>query len=124
MRMVLIPFPDVPPVAGVPDLNRLPLAAGVLTGVTPALEGLDYFGFLPGDIPQWILADDQGNALVTPDSVVDLGYPPCVCCFRRIHRNGSHMVFRGCDAARCDGADPAERIVLGVVVPSLRQRDS
>ncbi len=72
--MSLIPFPDVPPVAGVPDLNRLPLAAGVLTGVTPFLQGLDYFGFLPGDVPQWILADDQGNAIVTPDSVVDLGY--------------------------------------------------
>lgn len=72
--MPLIPFPDVPPVAGVPDLNRLPLAVGVLTGVTQALQGLDYFGFLPGDTPQWILADDQGNAIITPDSVIDLGY--------------------------------------------------
>ncbi|WP_233867088.1 phage baseplate protein [Paraburkholderia adhaesiva] len=75
--MPLIPFPDVPAVAGVPDLARVPLAIGVLTGAVQAaqtLQGLDYFGFLPGDTPQWILADDQGNALITPDSLVDLGY--------------------------------------------------
>ncbi|GGD61292.1 hypothetical protein GCM10010985_14230 [Caballeronia grimmiae] len=39
--MPLIPFPNVPPVAGVPDLNRLPMAVGVLTGVTQALQGID-----------------------------------------------------------------------------------
>ncbi|MFL9999152.1 hypothetical protein PQR34_48040 [Paraburkholderia sediminicola] len=72
--MPLIEFPDVPPMAGVPDLNRLPLAVGVLTGITPAIQGLDYFNLLPADVPQWILADDQGNALVTPDSVVELGF--------------------------------------------------
>ncbi|KWO62553.1 phage baseplate protein [Burkholderia territorii] len=72
--MPLIDFPDVPPLPGVPDLNRLPLAVGVRTGVTQFLQGIDYFGFLPGDAPQWIIADEQGNSLVTPDSVVDLNY--------------------------------------------------
>ena len=99
--MPLIPFPDVPPVAGVPDLNRLPLAAGVLTGVTPFLQGLDYFGFLPGDIPQWILADDQGNAIVTPDSVVDLGY-------RGDEQVASYPVEKGSFASYNKVAQPQE----------------
>ncbi|MGF6444398.1 phage baseplate protein [Paraburkholderia youngii] len=72
--MPLIPFPDVPPLPGVPDLNRLPTAIGVRTGATQLLQGLDYFGLLPSNAPQWIIADQNGNALVTPDSVVDLSY--------------------------------------------------
>lgn len=99
--MPLIPFPDVPPVAGVPDLNHLPLAVGVLTGVTPALQGLDYFGFLPGDTPQWVLADDQGNAIVTPDSVVDLGY-------RGEDRVASYPVEQGSFASYNKVAQPQE----------------
>jgi len=72
--MSLIQFPNVPLVAGVPDLNQLPLAIGVRTGIVQQLQGLDYFGFLPSDAPQWIIADAQGNALITPDSVVELSY--------------------------------------------------
>ncbi|MGF6633521.1 hypothetical protein [Paraburkholderia sp. MM6662-R1] len=72
--MPLIPFPDVPALPGVPDLNRLPTAIGVRTGATQLLQGLDYFGLLPSNAPQWIIADRNGNALVTPDSVVDLSY--------------------------------------------------
>jgi hypothetical protein len=99
--MPLIPFPDVPPVAGVPDLARLPLAVGVLTGLTPALQGLDYFGFLPGDTPQWILADDEGNAIVTPDSLVDLGY-------RGEERVASYPVEQGSFASYNKVAQPQE----------------
>ncbi|SPB14884.1 hypothetical protein NOV72_02115 [Caballeronia novacaledonica] len=99
--MPLIPFPDVPPVAGVPDLNRLPLAVGVLTGVTQALQGPDYFGWLPGDTPQWILCDDQGNALVTPDAVVDLG-------FRGEQRVASYPVEQGAFASYKKVAQPQE----------------
>ncbi|MGF6604918.1 hypothetical protein P3T23_009674 [Paraburkholderia sp. GAS448] len=99
--MPLIEFPDVPPVAGVPDLNRLPLVVGVLTGVTPAILGLDYFNLLPSDVPQWILADDQGNALVTPDSVVDLG-------FRGEQRIASYPVEAGSFAAYNKVATPQE----------------
>ncbi|WP_321945827.1 phage baseplate protein [Paraburkholderia sp. J10-1] len=99
--MSLIPFPDVPPVAGVPDLNRLPLTVGVLTGATQALQGLDYFGFLPCDSPQWILADDEGNAIVTPDSVVDLGY-------RGEDRIASYPVEQGSFASYNKVAQPQE----------------
>ncbi|SIO72595.1 hypothetical protein SAMN05444172_9051 [Burkholderia sp. GAS332] len=53
--MPLIPFPDVPPVAGAPDLNRLPLAWGVLIGVTQAVQALDYFGLVSADVAQWII---------------------------------------------------------------------
>nr|WP_223961800.1 hypothetical protein [Burkholderia diffusa] len=69
----LIRFPDVPPVAGVPDLARMPLAIGVRTGVVQAIEGLDYFGLLDGTA-QWVLSDDSGVALVSPDSMVDIAY--------------------------------------------------
>jgi hypothetical protein len=72
--MPLIPFPNVPPVAGVPDLDRLPLAIGVRTGVVQALQGIDYFGLMSGDTPQWLLCDDEGNAIVTPNAVVDMGF--------------------------------------------------
>lgn len=102
--MPLIPFPDVPPVAGVPDLNRLPLAVGVLTGTVQAvqtLQGLDYFGFLPGDTLQWLLADDQGNAIVMPDSVVDLGY-------RGEDRIATYPVEQGAFAAYNKVAQPQE----------------
>ena len=99
--MPLIPFPDVPPVAGVPDLNRLPLAVGVLTGITQAIQGLDYFNLLPADVPQWIIADDEGHALVTPDSVVDLG-------FRGEQRVASYPVEAGSFAAYNKVATPQE----------------
>lgn len=72
--MPLIDFPDVPLLPGVPDLARLPVAIGVRTGVTQFLQGLDYFSFLPSDVPQWFLFDEDGRTLVTPDSVVELGY--------------------------------------------------
>ncbi len=74
--MLLIPFRIARRSRGVPALARVPLAAGVLNGTVQAaqvLQRCDYFGFLPGDAPQWIFADDQGNALVTPNSLVDLG---------------------------------------------------
>ncbi|SAK87950.1 hypothetical protein AWB75_06005 [Caballeronia catudaia] len=99
--MPLIPFPNVPPVAGVPDLDRLPLAVGVLTGVTQALQGIDYFGFLPGDTPQWVLCDDEGNALVTPDAVVDLG-------FRGEQRVASYPVEQGSFASYNKVGQPQE----------------
>ncbi|CAE6861445.1 hypothetical protein R75461_08003 [Paraburkholderia nemoris] len=99
--MSLIPFPDVPPVAGVPDLNRLPLAVGVLTGLTQAIQALDYFGLLSVDVPQWIIADDQDNALVTPDSVVDLGN-------RGEQRIASYPVEAGSFAAYNKVATPQE----------------
>ena len=99
--MPLIEFPDVPPVAGVPDLNRLPLAVGVLTGITQRIQALDYFGLLSADVPQWIIADDQGHALVTPDSVVDVG-------FRGEQRIASYPVEAGSFAAYNKVATPQE----------------
>ncbi len=102
--MPLIEFPDVPPVAGVPDLNRLPLAIGVLTGITQAtqaIQGLDYFNLLSDAVPQWIIADDEGHALVTPDSLVDLGY-------RGEQRVASYPVEQGSFAAYNKVAQPQE----------------
>ncbi|MGF6806297.1 hypothetical protein OKW30_001423 [Paraburkholderia sp. Clong3] len=72
--MPLIPFPDVPALPGVPDLNRLPTAIGVRTGATQLLQGLDYFGLLPSNTPQWIIADRNGNALVGYQEKVQAGY--------------------------------------------------
>lgn len=98
--MSLIPFPDVPPVAGVPDLARLPLAIGVRTGVVQAIEGLDYFGWLDST-PQWLLADDSGVALVTPDSMVDIGY-------RGEQRLATYPVEQGAFSAYNKVAQPQE----------------
>lgn len=100
-----IPFPDVPPVAGVPDLNRVPLAVGVLTGVTQAVHGLDYFGLLAGDTTQWTLCDDQGNAIVTPDAVVDVG-------FGGEQRVASYPVEQGSFASYNKVAQPQELMIL------------
>lgn len=97
----LIPFPNVPTVAGVPDLNRLPLAVGVRTGIVQAVQGLDYFGILAGDTPQWMLCDDQGNALVTPDSMVEVGY-------RGEERVASYPVEQGAFASYNKVAQPQE----------------
>ncbi|SDR17796.1 phage baseplate protein [Paraburkholderia tuberum] len=72
--MPLIPFPNVPLLPGVPDLNRLPLAIGVRTGVTQFLQSIDYFGLLPGEAPLWVVVDQQGVVRITPDSVADLSY--------------------------------------------------
>lgn len=98
--MPLISFPDVPPLAGVPDLARVPLAIGVHTGVVQAIEGLDYFGLLDR-AAQWVLADDNGVALVTPDSMVELGY-------HGEHRVCTHPVEQGGFAAYNKVAQPQE----------------
>ncbi|WP_233874030.1 phage baseplate protein [Paraburkholderia adhaesiva] len=99
--MPLIPFPDVPAVAGVPDLARVPLAVDAFTGTVQAVQGLDYFGFLPGDTPQWMICDDEGNALITPDSLVDLSY----CGEERV---ASYPVEQGSFASYNKVAQPQE----------------
>lgn len=67
--MPLIPFPDVPTVAGVPPLAGVPIT-DVLTLLTGDGAGVST---LVAD-PQWGLFDDSGNAVVLADSVIGFDY--------------------------------------------------
>lgn len=72
--MPLIPYPDVPSVAGVPLLPVPPI--GFQFPAAPA-----NVSFLETDstaavdvVPQWQITDSDGAELLTPDSVIDFEY--------------------------------------------------
>lgn len=67
--MPLIPYPDVPPLPGVPGLNRSS-AAYVAAALTVVAE------FLPPDLfgPEWSITDQSGSWVLTPDSFVNFEY--------------------------------------------------
>lgn len=73
--MPRIKFPNVPPLPGVPNLNRLAVGALTRTGILPALRGLDRFGLLDAFFgPQWGVFDKSGAAVLKPDTVVSVEY--------------------------------------------------
>lgn len=67
--MALIPYPNVPPLPGVPGLNRQngAFVAAALTIVGELLP-LNLFG------PKWGIVTSSGSAAITPDSFVDFEY--------------------------------------------------
>jgi hypothetical protein len=72
--MPLIKFPDVPMVSGVPNINRSVIGVAVLAGIS-AIQKYDTFGLLSkflGNV--WAIVDDNGNPVVTPDSVLSFEY--------------------------------------------------
>ena len=74
--MPLIPFPNVPPLPGVPNLRRA--AAGVLvrTGIAPAIMGLDRFGLLSRFLgPQWgVFSAGGAGAVLVPDTIASIEF--------------------------------------------------
>ncbi|NWC11940.1 hypothetical protein HX776_24440 [Pseudomonas agarici] len=73
--MSLIDFPNVPPLTGVPDLRRSGFGIASQSGLLGKLQGLDYFGLLDGLLnPVWMIIDENGKPIITPDSVVAFEY--------------------------------------------------
>lgn len=63
-------FPDVPPFPGVPQLARLPGA--VYAGITIATNALQSTLWQASQAPPaWGVFDSQGNAVISPDSILD-----------------------------------------------------
>lgn len=72
--MPFIPFPDVPNVPGVPQLPQPPV--GYAFPVSDVdLSSLDSADTVALDnTPSWTITDTSGNALLSPDSVIDFEY--------------------------------------------------
>lgn len=86
--MPLIPFPDVPNVAGVPPLNRLPsITTSSNSGVNVVLEQIILSGVKSTQVtnptieldnpvyPTWAIVDSAtGENIITPDTVTSFEY--------------------------------------------------
>lgn len=67
--MPLIPYPDIPPLPGVPGLKRSSAGGvGAALTIVGELLPLNLFG------TKWGIVDKGGKALLTPDSFVDFEY--------------------------------------------------
>ena len=73
--MPLIPLPDVPDLPGVPALPRIPTGplaiGGAAVALATAYQGTQGYSAIPS---AWQIADTTGNALITPDSVIEFEY--------------------------------------------------
>lgn len=67
--MPLIPYPDVPNVAGVPNVPRQIGAVLPDTGDQLSSDSTSY-----NPTPQWAITDSTGNAALSPDSVIEFEY--------------------------------------------------
>lgn len=74
--MPLIPFPNVPPLPGVPNLRRAATGVLVRTGIAPAIMGLDRFGLLSRFLgPQWgVFSASGGAAKLVPDTIASIEF--------------------------------------------------
>lgn len=77
--MPRIQFPNVPPLPGVPNINRAITGALTRTGVLPALRGLDRYGIIGGLLswalgPQWGVFDKTGKVVLQPDAIISVEY--------------------------------------------------
>lgn len=78
--MPLIPFPNVPPLPGVPNIRRAVTGALTRTGILPAIRGLDRFGLLDSLMdaimgPQWGVFDEFGlSPILEPDTIAAVEY--------------------------------------------------
>jgi len=73
--MPLIPFPNVPPLPGVPNLRRSLIGLGTTTGLLTAVRGLDRFGLLDALMgPQWGIFGDTGGSVIEPDTIIAIEY--------------------------------------------------
>jgi len=73
--MPLIPYPNVPNVAGVPQLQRNPNRAAAAGAVSTASATTTTSISVPSKVVgSWQIVDSQGAAMITPDSVLQLEY--------------------------------------------------
>lgn len=73
--MSLIDFPDVPLVAGVPNLRRSAYGIAAQSGIMGKLLSNDVFGLLGAALaPTWGIHDKNGKVALRPDSVVAFEY--------------------------------------------------
>lgn len=125
--MPLIPFPNVPNVSGVPDLNRAVIGIGVRTGITQKIQGLDKFGLINKFAgPKWSLVNKSGTEVLKPDSVISLDW-------RGEHAVATYPIENGNFAAYNKVAMPYDlrvvmtfsgssaNSVLGVFLPGFKE---
>lgn len=73
--MSLIDFPDVPLVAGVPNLRRSAYGVAAQSGILGKVLSNDVFGLLGNALaPTWGIHDKNGKVALKPDSVVAFEY--------------------------------------------------
>lgn len=72
--MPLIPYPNVPNVAGVPQLHRNPNQATTAGAVSTVSTNATSSSVQSKVVGSWQIVDSQGAAIITPDSVLQLEY--------------------------------------------------
>lgn len=121
--MAFIPYPDVPDVAGVPNVPRQIGAIAPDAGSELTSDSTSY-----NPAPQWAIVDSTGNPALSPDSVIEFEY-------RGEMRVCSHPVEQGSFAAynkiaipfdvrvvlSCNGNGPMSRDQFLSAVESMRE---